>query len=65
MIVQNLKDLGLSIQAEYVDPATDTARIFDPKGHDLFLNNRGGALADPDNSTAIVQPDFTRKPNVA
>jgi ABC-type transport system substrate-binding protein len=48
VIVENLKAIGFSIQAEYVDPGTDTARIFDPKGHDLFLNNRGGALADPD-----------------
>jgi peptide/nickel transport system substrate-binding protein len=52
IIVQNLEDLGLTIRADYVDPATDSARTFDAEQHDLFMNNRGGALADPASWTA-------------
>jgi ABC-type transport system substrate-binding protein len=55
IVTQNLQDVGLAVQTQYVDSATDTALQFDPKGHDLFQTCRGGALADPESWLAFQE----------
>lgn len=49
IVEQNLQEIGLRPQAEYVDTATFSERMFDPEGHDLAVWQRAAFVPDPDN----------------
>ena len=49
ILEQNFKDIGLTLNVEYLDEATYNAKQYDPKGHELFVNQRSAYVPDPDN----------------
>ena len=51
IVEQNLKDIGLEVTVETIDPATFSSRVFDPtsSGHELMIWERNSYVPDPDN----------------
>jgi len=48
IVEQNLRDIGLRPRSLYLDEATYNERQFDPKGHELAINQRTQFVPDPD-----------------
>jgi peptide/nickel transport system substrate-binding protein len=48
IIEQNLRDIGLRPRSLFLDEATYNERQFDPKGHELAVNQRTQFVPDPD-----------------
>ncbi len=49
IVASNLEELGLKVEAEYLDSGTLTSRAFDPEGHELLCSQRSAFVPDPDN----------------
>ena len=48
IVERNLRDIGLAARSLYLDEATYNERQFDPKGHELAVNQRTQFVPDPD-----------------
>jgi peptide/nickel transport system substrate-binding protein len=63
ILEQNFKEIGLNLKVEYLDEATYNAKQYDPKGHELFLQQRSAFVPDPDNklSPLLAGDSFVNK----
>jgi peptide/nickel transport system substrate-binding protein len=49
IVTSNLEELGLKVDAEYLDSGTFSTRAFDPEAHELLCSQRSAFVPDPDN----------------
>jgi peptide/nickel transport system substrate-binding protein len=66
IVASNLEELGLRVDAQYLDSGTFSTRAFDPEGHELLCSQRSAFVPDPDNklsplfaSDSVVTQDTT------
>ncbi|WP_156787777.1 ABC transporter substrate-binding protein [Rubrobacter xylanophilus] len=66
IVTSNLEELGLKVEAQYLDSGTLASRKADPKAHELFTEQRSAFVPDPDNklspllaSDSFVAQNFT------
>jgi ABC-type transport system substrate-binding protein len=48
IVTSNLEELGLKVEAEYLDSGTFNGRAFDPEGHELICTQRSAFIPDPE-----------------